>query len=601
MQVRVAEEDRGGGVPSEATKVASDEDLRDFHAYAKKEVTGDVPDEVATKKQPCDICGDGTVMKVRINEGEPGPRPKLGDTCLVNYEGRLTDMLDIALRDGDAVFDSNKGKPFEFVVGSGVIPGWSDAATTLKKGEKAKFVIKPEKAYGAKGDLPQIPADATLEFDIEMVSWESPDELEDVNENGSVLKKVLKKGVGWQQPTVLRGSDVVVHMIGRTKAQGGVSGEVFINTVAPCESVFINAVAPTASSKAVQFKIGEYPLEGVNDIVATMRRGEICEALIRPDKAFGATGSEGFASTVAPAGSVPPHTVIGYEIELVSWSEVEPLTEDGGVTIKKLDDPDGYGAPLPKPMDMAEVRLRYTLSLPPVLAATDSEDGAAVSDEVAGVAGVAGTVFDTKTVTFVVDEAAMCPGVDLAVKGMKVGQTAQITIVPEYGFGGEGGMMDGLQVPPHAVLQLEATLEEIISQSPTAAQLQEMEAAQRLAHCDEMKQRGNDWFKRKDYERANRRYTRALEAVESVEGFNGEEQVELADVDLEELEEKRQEKRLLVLVNRAQCHLSQKQYAQCAVDCREAMSPWDATRAINVKALYRLGCAELGVCTREVY
>jgi FK506-binding protein 4/5 len=590
-----------------ATKLASDEDLHSYRAYVRKEDPVDKPDELATNKQPHDVCGDGSVMKVRIKSGESGARPKLGDICRVNYEGRLTDMLDIALRDGGAVFDASS-KPFEFSVGSGVIAGWSDAATTLKRGENAKFVIKPEKAYGAKGDPPNIPADATLEFDIEMLSWETPDDLEDINEDGSVLKKVLKKGVGWQQPTALRGSNVVVHLIGRTKAQGGVSGEVFINTVAPCDSVFVNTVAPTAEGRELRFKIGQYPVAGLNDIVSTMRRGEICEALVRPDRAFGGTGSKGFdrgrCAAVAPNGMVAPNTVIEYEVQLVCWSEVEELVVGGGVTIKKLDDPDGYGPPLPRPVDMSEVKLQYTLSMaglggdcgaasPAVGSGAAAVEDAAVASSKGSSTGdsAADTVFDMQVRNITVDEGEMGAGVDLAVKTMKEGQSAQITIAPAYGFGLMGGVVHGQRVPPNAVMKLDVKLVKIVLQAPTMAQVQAMNAVQRFARYDEMKLRGNHWFKKKDYERANRRYSRALEAVETEEGF---EEVSMAQ------QEEREQKRLTVLINRAQCYLSQKRHTHCARDCRDALSPWDSSRSTNVKALYRLGCAELGLCAARL-
>ena len=38
-------------------------------------------DEVATEESPHDVCGDGSVMKVRVVEGKSGPRPKPGDKC----------------------------------------------------------------------------------------------------------------------------------------------------------------------------------------------------------------------------------------------------------------------------------------------------------------------------------------------------------------------------------------------------------------------------------------------------------------------------------------------------------------------------------------
>ena len=66
---------------------------------------------------------------------------KEGNTLRVHYTGKL--------EDGN-VFDSSEGKePLEFKVGaSEVIAGFEKAATTLKPGEKKKFKIDPEDAYG---------------------------------------------------------------------------------------------------------------------------------------------------------------------------------------------------------------------------------------------------------------------------------------------------------------------------------------------------------------------------------------------------------------------------------------------------------------------
>jgi FK506-binding protein 4/5 len=45
----------------------------------------------------------------------------------------------------------------------------------MKKGERADFTLKPEYAYGEAGSPPKIPANATLCFDIELISWKAED------------------------------------------------------------------------------------------------------------------------------------------------------------------------------------------------------------------------------------------------------------------------------------------------------------------------------------------------------------------------------------------------------------------------------------------
>jgi len=66
---------------------------------------------------------------------------KNGDTVLIHYTGRLKD---------GTVFDSSSGRePLQFVIGSGqVIPGFDNAVTGMKEGEKKTADIPCEQAYG---------------------------------------------------------------------------------------------------------------------------------------------------------------------------------------------------------------------------------------------------------------------------------------------------------------------------------------------------------------------------------------------------------------------------------------------------------------------
>lgn len=61
----------------------------------------------------------------------------------------------------------------------------------MKKGEIATFTLTPEYAYGEQGSPPKIPANATLIFDIELLSWKA----EDISEegNGSLTRTTVKK------------------------------------------------------------------------------------------------------------------------------------------------------------------------------------------------------------------------------------------------------------------------------------------------------------------------------------------------------------------------------------------------------------------------
>lgn len=105
----------------------------------------------------------GLDIKV-IQEGTGERMTKSGDTIAVHYTGKLTDGTK---------FDSSvdRGTPFEFTIGKGmVIQGWDQGLLDMKVGEKRILTIPAEMGYGARGAGSAIPPNATLIFDVELVS-----------------------------------------------------------------------------------------------------------------------------------------------------------------------------------------------------------------------------------------------------------------------------------------------------------------------------------------------------------------------------------------------------------------------------------------------
>ncbi|WPO77094.1 peptidylprolyl isomerase [Flavobacterium sp. KACC 22761] len=97
-----------------------------------------------------------------IQKGE-GKKAEAGKTVSVHYEGSL---------ENGKVFDSSypRKKPIEFKLGIGqVIEGWDEGIALLQVGDKARFVIPSDLAYGPSGAGGVIPPHATLIFDVELM------------------------------------------------------------------------------------------------------------------------------------------------------------------------------------------------------------------------------------------------------------------------------------------------------------------------------------------------------------------------------------------------------------------------------------------------
>jgi peptidyl-prolyl cis-trans isomerase A (cyclophilin A) len=97
-----------------------------------------------------------------IQKGD-GKKAEAGKTVSVHYEGSL---------ENGKVFDSSypRKKPIEFRLGQGqVIEGWDEGIALLQVGDKARFVIPSDLAYGAAGAGGVIPPNATLIFDVELM------------------------------------------------------------------------------------------------------------------------------------------------------------------------------------------------------------------------------------------------------------------------------------------------------------------------------------------------------------------------------------------------------------------------------------------------
>jgi FKBP-type peptidyl-prolyl cis-trans isomerase len=170
------------------------------------------PADVKAPPADAEKTASGIASKV-LTAGTGKVKPGLEDTVKVHYTGWTTDGRK---------FDSSiGGEPARFQLG-GVIKGWSEGLQVMVEGEKRRFWIPAEMAYGEKPTQPGAPA-GMLVFDVELLGLSKPPAVpEDVSAPPKGVKKtksglsykVLQKGKGKDKPTA--DSTVEVHYTGWT-------------------------------------------------------------------------------------------------------------------------------------------------------------------------------------------------------------------------------------------------------------------------------------------------------------------------------------------------------------------------------------------------
>jgi len=101
-------------------------------------------------------------LQYKILKEGTGPKPTAADSVVCNYKGTLINGTE---------FDSSykRGQPATFPVG-GVIKGWTEALQLMPVGSKWQLFIPSTLAYGERGAGADIGPDATLIFEVELLS-----------------------------------------------------------------------------------------------------------------------------------------------------------------------------------------------------------------------------------------------------------------------------------------------------------------------------------------------------------------------------------------------------------------------------------------------
>ncbi|CAL9127948.1 unnamed protein product [Musa textilis] len=404
--------------------------------------------------------GKQGLKKKLVKEGSGWETPEVGDEVEVHYTGTLLDGTK---------FDSSRdrGTPFKFKLGQGqVIKGWDQGIKTMKKGENAIFTIPPELAYGQSGSPPTIPPNATLQFDVELLSWCS---VKDICKDGGIFKKILKEGEKWENPKDL--------------------DEVLVTYEAWLEDGTV-----ISKSEGVEFTVKNgFFCPALAKSVKTMKKAEKVLLTVKPQYAFGEKGRPASGDE----GAVPPNATLYIELELISWKTVTEIGDDRKIIKKTLKEGEGYQ----KPNEGAVVTVKLLGKL---------QDG---------------TVFvkkghdEQEPFEFKTDEEQVIEGLDRAVMSMKKGEIALVTIPPEYAFSFTESKQELAVVPANSTVIYEVELVSFGKEKESW----DMNTAEKIEAAGKKKEEGNALFKLGKYARASKRYEKGAKFIEYDNSFSEEE------------------------------------------------------------------------------
>jgi peptidylprolyl isomerase len=218
-----------------------------------------------------------------------GAAPEQGDIVTVHYTGTLED---------GTVFDSSysRNEPIQFALGMGmVIPGWDEGIAMMKEGGQARLIIPPDLGYGAQGAGGVIPPNATLNFDVVLVS---------VRPGAPSAPTSVEESQFTSRPSGLKFYDLEAG----TGAEAQVGQTVSVHyTGWLTDGVMFDSSLNRGEPFSFQLGGGQV-IPGWDEGVAGMQVGGKRQLVIPAELGYGAQGA---------GGVIPPNATLVFEVELL--------------------------------------------------------------------------------------------------------------------------------------------------------------------------------------------------------------------------------------------------------------------------------------------
>lgn len=267
-----------------------------------------------------------------------------------------------------------------------------------------------------------------------------------LTDDGGVTKKVMTQGAGRRPP---KGVDVRVHYVGTLT-----DGTQFDSS--------------RERKKPLEFKLGDGSMIKGWDIgIAKMRPGELSVLTCTPDYAYGDHAQE----------KIPANSTLNFEVELLGWSDEKDITQgsDKGVMKKVFVEGDKSRE---SPFDETRVVIDLIVR-----------------------SGRRKVIETRKNFKFGVEEEEMdCPGLDIAIKTMKVGEKSRFRISPKYA-GPTWGKIENLELEVH------------LNEMDKPKGVYQVTPEETLAISEQKRLEGNEFYKQKRPSMAIKRYKRAIDYI----------------------------------------------------------------------------------------